>query len=359
MEVPRSCATSAPGTGPAEAGRSRHCRLNVSMSAPGTAIATMPPSCGAVTSTTAGDREAAEWCAPPWSPSPSPGWRGATGGGVGAHPPLTVCGTVHLNRTAGDDSPLLLVRIAVRPLADRCSPSTSSAGSDHDLQTSRQRASVHPSARAFSVVVSHLFTWTSGGGRTDGRRRRAGPAASPADGQPGPAEGSGGATGEEGQRRRHRGGAPQRPGGYPQGSVPHLAGVRPRGTTTTATRPGYEARRPWVRPRIPPRIPLPAAAYGGSTAHRPARRHSHQSGKDGLPAQGRHRSRRAHRHRHQRGDRRWLGRRRRRHRHRDDPGDRHPVGTTAPTGATYGDDDGTRHHSTTRAPTAATRSTPR
>lgn len=29
----------------------------------------------------------------------------------------TGCGEVHLNRTAGDDSPLLLMRLAVRPLA--------------------------------------------------------------------------------------------------------------------------------------------------------------------------------------------------------------------------------------------------
>ena len=29
----------------------------------------------------------------------------------------TGCGTLHLNRTAGDDSPLPLVRLAVRPLA--------------------------------------------------------------------------------------------------------------------------------------------------------------------------------------------------------------------------------------------------
>ena len=27
------------------------------------------------------------------------------------------CGTLHLNRTAGDDNPLPLVRLAVRPLA--------------------------------------------------------------------------------------------------------------------------------------------------------------------------------------------------------------------------------------------------
>jgi RNHCP domain len=27
------------------------------------------------------------------------------------------CGEIHLNRTAGDDSPLLLLRLAVKPLA--------------------------------------------------------------------------------------------------------------------------------------------------------------------------------------------------------------------------------------------------
>ena len=30
----------------------------------------------------------------------------------------TDCGSVHLNRTAGDDNPLVLVRIAVQPLAN-------------------------------------------------------------------------------------------------------------------------------------------------------------------------------------------------------------------------------------------------
>ena len=36
---------------------------------------------------------------------------------MGARPPLRGCDEIHLNRTAGDDNPLMLMRVAVRPLA--------------------------------------------------------------------------------------------------------------------------------------------------------------------------------------------------------------------------------------------------
>ena len=61
-----------------------------------------------------GDREAAELCGAAMEPI-AVSVRGA-GEWVLVHR-CTGCGTVHLNRTAGDDSPLLLVRLAVGPLA--------------------------------------------------------------------------------------------------------------------------------------------------------------------------------------------------------------------------------------------------
>jgi hypothetical protein len=36
---------------------------------------------------------------------------------MGARAPLQRCATVHVNRIAGDDNPLMLMRLAVRPLA--------------------------------------------------------------------------------------------------------------------------------------------------------------------------------------------------------------------------------------------------
>lgn len=99
-----------------ESFRCRHCRLDVSMSAPGTAHRNHCPHClwSRHVDDAPGDREAAEWCGSAMEPI-AVSVRG-TGEWVLVHR-CTGCGTVHLNRTAGDDSPLLLVRIAVGPLA--------------------------------------------------------------------------------------------------------------------------------------------------------------------------------------------------------------------------------------------------
>ena len=61
-----------------------------------------------------GDRAAASWCASAMEPIAIT-VRGQ-GEWVLVHR-CTGCGVVHLNRAAGDDNPLLLLRLAVRPLA--------------------------------------------------------------------------------------------------------------------------------------------------------------------------------------------------------------------------------------------------
>jgi hypothetical protein len=96
--------------------RCRHCRLDVPMSAPGTAHRNHCPHClwSRHVDDAPGDREAAELCGSAMEPI-AVSVRGA-GEWVLVHR-CTGCGTVHLNRTAGDDSPLLLVRLAVGPLA--------------------------------------------------------------------------------------------------------------------------------------------------------------------------------------------------------------------------------------------------
>jgi hypothetical protein len=95
--------------------RCRHCRLDVPMAAPGTRHRNHCPSClwsRHLDAAVPGDRAAA--CA-------------------GAMEPIAVavradgewalvhrcagCSTVKLNRVAGDDNPLALMRLAVRPLA--------------------------------------------------------------------------------------------------------------------------------------------------------------------------------------------------------------------------------------------------
>jgi hypothetical protein len=94
--------------------RCAHCRLDVSTSALGTAHRNHCPSCL-------------------WSRhvDDSPGDRAADCGSTMEPIAITVrgegewvlihrclgCGVLHSNRTAGDDNPLLLVRLAVRPLA--------------------------------------------------------------------------------------------------------------------------------------------------------------------------------------------------------------------------------------------------
>ena len=96
--------------------RCRHCRLDVPSSAPGTAHRNHCPHClwSRHVDDAPGDRAAAELCGSAMEPIAV----SVRGGGewVLVHR-CTGCGTVHLNRTAGDDSPLLLVHIAVSPLA--------------------------------------------------------------------------------------------------------------------------------------------------------------------------------------------------------------------------------------------------
>ena len=96
--------------------RCRHCRLDVPTSAPGTAHRNHCPHClwSRHVDDAPGDRAAAELCGSAMEPI-AVSVRGA-GEWVLVHR-CTGCGTVHLNRTAGADSPLLLVRLAVGPLA--------------------------------------------------------------------------------------------------------------------------------------------------------------------------------------------------------------------------------------------------
>ncbi|HEY7281995.1 MAG TPA: RNHCP domain-containing protein [Actinomycetota bacterium] len=95
--------------------RCTHCGLDVPLDAPGTAHRNHCPNCL-------------------WSrhlDDDRPGDRAADCGGSMEPIAISVrgdgewvlvhrcggCGTVHLNRSAGDDNPLLLLRLAVRPLA--------------------------------------------------------------------------------------------------------------------------------------------------------------------------------------------------------------------------------------------------
>jgi hypothetical protein len=92
-----------------------HCRLDVSMQAPGTAHRNHCPSCLVsrhVDLRTPGDR-AAE-CGARMEPI-AVSVRG-DGEWVLIHR-CTGCGALNENRTAGDDNPLLLVRVAIGPLA--------------------------------------------------------------------------------------------------------------------------------------------------------------------------------------------------------------------------------------------------
>ena len=93
-----------------------YCRLDVSMDAPGTyAPQPLPrPACGAVTSTTTPPATAPRSAGHPWSRSRCACAATVSGRSCTAAP---TAGTVHLNRIAGDDNPLVLMRLAVRPLA--------------------------------------------------------------------------------------------------------------------------------------------------------------------------------------------------------------------------------------------------
>lgn len=94
--------------------RCRHCGLDVPAVAPGTAHRNHCPNClwSRHLDHTPGDRRAE--CGSSMEPIAV----AVRGGGewVLVHR-CNGCDEIHLNRTAGDDSPLLLVRLALRPLA--------------------------------------------------------------------------------------------------------------------------------------------------------------------------------------------------------------------------------------------------
>ncbi len=96
--------------------RCRNCRLDVPTDAPGTAHRNHCPNClwSRHVDDSPGDRAALVTCGASMEPIAIT-VRG-DGEWVLVHR-CRGCGIVHLNRTAGDDSPLLLVRIAVEPLA--------------------------------------------------------------------------------------------------------------------------------------------------------------------------------------------------------------------------------------------------
>ncbi|MGE0796316.1 MAG: RNHCP domain-containing protein [Acidimicrobiia bacterium] len=94
--------------------RCTHCRLDVPLDAPGTRHRNHCPAClwSRHLDDTPGDR--ASGCDATMEPI-AVTVRG-DGEWVLVHRCLG-CGALHLNRTAGDDSPLLLFRLAVQPLA--------------------------------------------------------------------------------------------------------------------------------------------------------------------------------------------------------------------------------------------------
>jgi hypothetical protein len=99
---------------PRQSFRCSHCRLDVPTSAPGTAHRNHCPFClwSRHVDDEPGDRAAD--CGSSMEPIAITVRK--DGEWVLIHR-CTGCGVLHSNRTAGDDSPLLLVRLAVRPLA--------------------------------------------------------------------------------------------------------------------------------------------------------------------------------------------------------------------------------------------------
>lgn len=95
--------------------RCRRCRLDVSLSAPGTQHRNHCPNCLwslHVDDDVPGDRAAD--CAGSMEPI---GVTAREDGEWALVHRCTACATVHVNRVAGDDNPLMLMRLAVRPLA--------------------------------------------------------------------------------------------------------------------------------------------------------------------------------------------------------------------------------------------------
>jgi hypothetical protein len=95
--------------------RCRQCRLDVSMSAPGTRHRNHCPNCLwslHVDDDVPGDRSAN--CAGSMEPI---GVSVRDDGEWALVHRCAACSTVHVNRIAGDDNPLMLMRLAVQPLA--------------------------------------------------------------------------------------------------------------------------------------------------------------------------------------------------------------------------------------------------
>ena len=98
-----------------ESFRCRRCRLDVSMAAPGTQHRNHCPNCLwslHVDDEVPGDRAAD--CAGSMEPI---GVSVRDDGEWALIHRCTACSTVHVNRIAGDDNPLMLMRLAVQPLA--------------------------------------------------------------------------------------------------------------------------------------------------------------------------------------------------------------------------------------------------
>jgi hypothetical protein len=96
--------------------RCRNCGLDVPMDAPGTAHRNHCPTClwSRHVDDTPGDRAAADRCGSSMEPVAvcvRPGGEWALVHRCGG------CHEIHLNRIAGDDNPLALMQLAVRPLA--------------------------------------------------------------------------------------------------------------------------------------------------------------------------------------------------------------------------------------------------
>ena len=95
--------------------RCRNCRLDVPMAAPGTQHRNHCPNClwsRHVDDDVPGDRAAD--CSGSMEPI---GVSAREDGEWALVHRCTACSTVHVNRIAGDDNPLMLMRLAVRPLA--------------------------------------------------------------------------------------------------------------------------------------------------------------------------------------------------------------------------------------------------
>ena len=98
-----------------DAFRCRHCGLDVSVDAPGTRHRNHCPTClwsRHLDDDVPGDRDAESGA----SMEPVAVCVRADGEWALVHR-CGGCGSVHINRIAGDDNPLLLMRLAVRPLA--------------------------------------------------------------------------------------------------------------------------------------------------------------------------------------------------------------------------------------------------